>query len=163
MRVTVKVIEGFVVFTWNAGCHCLIVRFYLVLQLASGKTKQVSQQFSLDGSRAPFVFSSRFPLEFEFIPMVSCSPSVPNIQSFYLASLHSTFQLYFSFFTMIGSYLFALVFFRFVSIRATSTSCCSNCMMGWVRRFRILSTFDVTFYALVAFTIYCLIGNYVYM
>ena len=31
MRVTVKVIGGFVVCTWNAGCYCLIVRFYLVL------------------------------------------------------------------------------------------------------------------------------------
>ena len=63
---------------------------------------------------------------------------------------------------MVFSYLFILVFFRFVSIRFDSScshSCCVACVMAWVRRFRVLCTFNVTFYGLVGFTIYSLVGE----
>ena len=65
---------------------------------------------------------------------------------------------------MVFAYIFTLIFFRFVSIRAQSScsqsSCCVACVMAWVRRFRVLSTFDTTFYGLLGFTIYCIIGKF---
>ena len=41
------------------------------LQVKSGKTRRVEQQFSLDESRVPFTYSERFPLEFNFVRFVS--------------------------------------------------------------------------------------------